>query len=89
MGLLLGTAITTFIALILAAAVALLTIAAIAPNPGGLGVYLLDNWGIQVDLLLTIHGGEYAKLVDLTPEAVAVPVAHSPSENITQSTFIA
>ncbi len=77
MGLLLGTAIPTFIAIALAAAVALFTIAAIAANPGGLGVYLLDNWGIQVDLLLTLHGGEYAKLVDATPEAVAVQVVHS------------
>ena len=88
-GLAIGTAVPTFIAVVLAAAVALLTISAIAANPGGLGVYLLDNWGIQVDLLLTMHGGDYAKLVDFTPEAVALPTAHPPQGATTPPTFIA
>ena len=45
-----GTAVTTFLCVGTAVVLALMTIAAIAPNPGGLGVYLLTNWGIQVNI---------------------------------------
>ena len=47
---LIGTAVTTFLCVGAAVAIALMTIAAIAPNPGGVGVYLLTNWGIQVSV---------------------------------------
>ena len=50
-----GTAVTTFLCVGAAVALALMTIAAIAPNPGGVGVYLLTNWGIQVSVTSPLH----------------------------------
>lgn len=70
--LLVGTAVPTFLAIVVIMGLAVVTVLLIAPSPGGVGVYLLTNWGIQVDLLLEMQGGEYAKLVEETPEAVAV-----------------
>jgi hypothetical protein len=72
--LLVGTAVPTFLAIVAVMLLAVATVLLIAPSPGGVGVYLLTNWGIQVDMLLEMQGGEYAKLVEegMTPEAVLV-----------------